>query len=68
MKVRYTPRARADLDAIFRYIDERNPSAARDVKASVVRTCENLAGLPYIGRRTNRRPDLLVVLVTDFPA
>ena len=67
MKVRYTPRALADLETIFSYIDERNPGAAHDVKASIVRTCENLAVLPYIGHMTDRRRDLLVVLVTDYP-
>lgn len=67
MKVRYTRRARADLEAIFRYIDERNPTAAWNVKAEIVRTCNNLADLPYFGHMTDRRPDLFVVIVAAYP-
>jgi plasmid stabilization system protein ParE len=33
MKVRYTPRAFADREAIFEYLNARNPRAAREVKA-----------------------------------
>jgi plasmid stabilization system protein ParE len=33
MKIRYAPQARADLDEIFAYLDERSPAAARSVKA-----------------------------------
>jgi plasmid stabilization system protein ParE len=36
MRVRYTPRAFADREAIFEYLDERNPRAAREVKAYIV--------------------------------
>lgn len=67
MKVRYTRRARADLEAIFRYIDERNPTAAWNVKAEIVRTCNNLTDLPYFGHMTDRRPDLFVVIVAAYP-
>jgi toxin ParE1/3/4 len=35
MRVRYTPRAFADREAIFAYLDRRNPRAARDVKAFI---------------------------------
>lgn len=34
MRIRYTPRAFADREAIFAYLDQRNPRAARDVKAT----------------------------------
>ena len=35
MRVRYTPRAFADREAIFDYIERRNPRAAREVKAFI---------------------------------
>ena len=35
MRVRYTLRAFADREAIFEYINRRNPRAARDVKAYI---------------------------------
>ena len=35
MRVRYTARAFADREAIFEYLDRRNPRAARDVKAYI---------------------------------
>ena len=31
MRVRYTPRAFAERERIFSYLDERNPRAARNV-------------------------------------
>jgi toxin ParE1/3/4 len=35
MRVRYTARAFADREAIFAYLDRRNPRVARDVKAYI---------------------------------
>jgi plasmid stabilization system protein ParE len=35
MRVRYTPRAFADREAIFTYLERRNPHAAREVKAYI---------------------------------
>ena len=35
MRVRYTPRAFADREEIFDYLDRRNPRAAREVKAFI---------------------------------
>jgi toxin ParE1/3/4 len=35
MRVRYTARAFADREAIFEYLDRRNPHTARDVKAYI---------------------------------
>jgi plasmid stabilization system protein ParE len=37
MRVRYTSRAFADREEIFAYIDQRNPRAAREIKAFIVR-------------------------------
>jgi toxin ParE1/3/4 len=46
MKVRYTPRAFADREEIFAYLDERNPRVAREVKAFIKRRIATLAQNP----------------------
>lgn len=46
MRVRYTPRAFADREAIFQYINQRNPRAAREVKAFIVRRIDRLGEMP----------------------
>ena len=46
MKVRYTPRAFADREAIFSYLDERNPKAPREFKAFIKVRINGLALLP----------------------
>jgi plasmid stabilization system protein ParE len=35
MRVRYTPRAFADREAIVEYFDRRSPAAARELKAFI---------------------------------
>ena len=35
MRVRYREQALADLETIFRYLDERNPAAARQVMDAI---------------------------------
>ena len=42
MRVRYTPRARGDIEDIFQYIAERNPVGARNVLRAIY------AGIDYI--------------------
>jgi toxin ParE1/3/4 len=46
MRVRYTPRAFADREEIFAYLDERNPRVAREVKAFIKRRIATLAQNP----------------------
>lgn len=46
MRVRYTPRAFADREAIFEYIDRRNPRAAREVKAFMIKRIAELGNAP----------------------
>jgi toxin ParE1/3/4 len=48
MRVRYTQRAFADREAIFEYLNERNPAAARKVKAFIA---EKIASLSHSPRR-----------------
>jgi toxin ParE1/3/4 len=51
MRVRYTLRARSDLQAIIEYIVERNPVAALNVKRAMNRTLELIGQYPEGGRR-----------------
>lgn len=46
MRVRYTPRAFADREAIFEYLDKRNPRAAREVKAYIDKRVKGLENFP----------------------
>jgi len=46
MKIRYTPRAFADREEIFGYLDQRNPRAAREVKRFIKERVAALADLP----------------------
>jgi toxin ParE1/3/4 len=50
MKLRFSLEAQRHIDAIFTYINERNPRAAGRVIARVRLAAERLCDLPYIGR------------------
>ncbi len=67
MRLRYTPRARADLQDISAYIRERSPSAARAVIAAIRRTVSGLASFPYLGRRTDSDAETYVLSVGRYP-
>jgi plasmid stabilization system protein ParE len=51
MRVRFTPRARNDLAAILKYLDERSPQGARNVHRTIWRTIELIGQAPEGGRR-----------------
>jgi toxin ParE1/3/4 len=55
MRVRYTPRARSDLESILQYIDARSPLGARNVKRTIQRTIELIAEFPEGGRRAGEQ-------------
>jgi toxin ParE1/3/4 len=48
MKVRYSPRARADLDQIHSYLNERSPVAATAVLRRIRDRIDRLAELPLM--------------------
>jgi toxin ParE1/3/4 len=50
MRVRYTPRAFADREQIFAYLDQRNPRAAHEVKAFIKRRIASLGDNPERSR------------------
>jgi plasmid stabilization system protein ParE len=52
MRVRYSPLARADREAIFQYLSERSPIGATRVMAAIVRATEQLSAHPMSGVET----------------
>jgi toxin ParE1/3/4 len=66
MKVRYALRARGDLDAIFSYLDERSPAAARSVKTLIERRIATLADFPQMGPDTDE-PGIRELTIVRYP-
>ena len=50
MKLRFTPRATENLVEIADYLHERNPAAARRVRAAIYEGLQNLILFPAAGR------------------
>ena len=50
MKLRFTPRAVADLTATADYLRERNPTAAASVRAAILESLQLLLRFPRLGR------------------
>jgi toxin ParE1/3/4 len=50
MKLRFTPRAIANIEEIADYIHAHNPAAARRARAAIYASLQNLILFPYIGR------------------
>jgi plasmid stabilization system protein ParE len=48
--LKWLPEALADLDRLFLFLKERNPSAASRAARAVRRSADRLASLPEIGR------------------
>jgi toxin ParE1/3/4 len=55
MRVRYTARARSDLQAIIQYIVDRSPTGARNVKLAIERIIELIEQFPEAGRRVDQQ-------------
>ena len=51
MRIRYSPRAFADREEIFAYLQERSPQAARDIKSFIATRIKNLGDNPRRSRR-----------------
>jgi len=66
MKVRYTLRAQGDLDAIYRYIDQRAPVAARSVKELLERRIAGLAEFPLMAPETDV-PGIYELSIVRYP-
>ncbi len=66
MRVRYTLRARADLDAIFSYLDARAPAAALEVKSTIERRIAVLGEFPHIAPETEI-PGVYELTIVRYP-
>lgn len=66
MRVRFSSRARDELDAIYSYIAEHNPTAAQRVKTRIRAAAEQLGDFPYMARKTDRA-NVRVRIVNPFP-
>jgi plasmid stabilization system protein ParE len=53
MKIRYRARALADLENIFRFLDPRSPTGARNVLSAIRRTIDEISEHPFASPRTN---------------
>jgi toxin ParE1/3/4 len=62
MKVRFTRPAQADLEAIYAYVSERNPSAATRLVARLIDRALALSYNPYEGRKIDEPNGRVVVL------
>jgi plasmid stabilization system protein ParE len=52
MRLRYTAAALVHLDAIYNFLVERNPVAARRIADDIYAAAERLRDFPYIGRKS----------------
>lgn len=66
MKIRYTPRALAELDSISTYIAEWSPRSAEKVRRRLQSTVAKLALFPFMGAPTNIS-DLRRIVTTPYP-
>jgi len=66
MRVRYTLRAHADLDAIYTYLDARAPAAAQSVKRMLERRIALLAEFPLIAPETDQ-PRVYELTIVRYP-
>jgi toxin ParE1/3/4 len=62
MRVRFTRPAQADLNAIYAYVSERNPSAAARLIARLIDRAQALAENPYQGRKIDEANGRVVVI------
>jgi len=65
MKVRYRARALSDLDEIYRYLEPRSPSGARNVLRAIHAAIDNIAQYPFSAERTSD-PDIRVKVLGRY--
>lgn len=66
MRLRYTPDAAAELDAVLTYIAERSPHGARRVQRRIQSVIDLLLRHPRSGRPTSL-PPMRRIAVTSYP-
>ena len=53
MRVRYTPRARGDIESIWHYLSERRPSGAANVVKAIYAGVQFIANYPEASQRAD---------------
>src|SRR5690349_11228483 len=66
MRLRYTATALVEIDEIFAYISERNPSAAERVVARIELIIQNLGHIPEMAQEADE-PGVRRMPVTGYP-
>jgi toxin ParE1/3/4 len=67
MRIVLSDKAEFDLLRIYRYLNERNPSAAEALIRRIDANVENLARFPFIGReRSSLAPGLRCLVVGSY--
>jgi toxin ParE1/3/4 len=66
MKVRYTPRAFADREAIFDYLEQRSPQGALNVKRAIGNSILRLEHFPYSAPATDE-PGVRELIIPGRP-
>jgi len=66
VRVRYTLRARADLEEIYEYLKERAPATAQSFKSTIERQIGWLGDFPYMAPMTDE-PGIRELTLTRYP-
>ncbi len=66
MKVRFTPRSLADLEAIHAFLVSKNPGAAVRVRNAIEQAVRRPGDFPHSGPPTDEE-DLRLMVVQGFP-
>ena len=66
MRIRYRPTALAQLDAIFDYLKDRNPAAARRVIATIKHSIDLLADFPR-SAKPSEIPGIREMPIVKYP-
>ncbi len=66
MRIRYSPRAFADREEIFDYLNSRSPSGARNVMASIREAAQQLCEHPQSGYQTDD-PSVRAKFIVRYP-
>ena len=65
MRIRYRARALADLEDIFRFLNERSPTGARNVLRAIHQSIGDIAAHPLASPRTSD-PDIRVKILGRY--
>ena len=65
MRIRYTPRARGDIEQIYRFLEERCPAGARNVLRAIYAGVQFISEFPQASEQTDD-PQVRVRIVRRY--